>query len=209
MGARSYRIVLTGGPCSGKTTALPHLKEHFESQGFKVLIAPETATMLIKAGCSFFDPKTTQEWVKFESNLLKTMMSIEDSLVDSAQFSRRDSIILYDRGSLDGAGFMEPEDWASTLRMNSWSEEYLLKRYDAVIHLVSTAVDARQFYTTENNAARHESADQSAVVDEKIKRAWEKHNKHIVIDNSTDFPGKISRTIKAIEKVVKEVHDGN
>ena len=34
------KIVLTGGPCAGKTTALVRVIEHFNSRGFKVFCIP-------------------------------------------------------------------------------------------------------------------------------------------------------------------------
>ena len=38
------KIVLTGGPCAGKTTALSWIKNAFTKIGYAVLIVPETAT---------------------------------------------------------------------------------------------------------------------------------------------------------------------
>ena len=44
-----YRIVLTGGPCAGKTTAMAKIKTTFE-QDFLVYRVPEVATMTIESG---------------------------------------------------------------------------------------------------------------------------------------------------------------
>jgi len=44
------RICLTGGPCAGKTTALATLNQTLSQLGFRVLIVPEAATMLMKGG---------------------------------------------------------------------------------------------------------------------------------------------------------------
>ena len=38
------RIVLTGGPCAGKTTAQVRIVEHFSNLGFKVFTVPEVPT---------------------------------------------------------------------------------------------------------------------------------------------------------------------
>lgn len=43
-------IVLTGGPCAGKTTALSYISEKLMDKGFRVFIVPEVATMLINGG---------------------------------------------------------------------------------------------------------------------------------------------------------------
>lgn len=40
------KIVLTGGPCAGKTTALVKVIEHFSSLGYKVFTIPEVLRCL-------------------------------------------------------------------------------------------------------------------------------------------------------------------
>ena len=40
-------IVLTGGPCSGKTTAHAYLREKLMDFGWRVFFVPESATMII------------------------------------------------------------------------------------------------------------------------------------------------------------------
>lgn len=49
------KIVLTGGPCAGKTTALVKVIEHFSSLGYKVFTIPEVPTMFTQAGYELFD----------------------------------------------------------------------------------------------------------------------------------------------------------
>ena len=44
------KIVLTGGPCAGKTTALSWINNYFTNRGYTVLFVPETATELITNG---------------------------------------------------------------------------------------------------------------------------------------------------------------
>ena len=47
------RIVLTGGPCAGKTTALVKIIEHFSSLGYKVFIIPEVPTLFSHEGMDY------------------------------------------------------------------------------------------------------------------------------------------------------------
>ena len=44
------RIVLTGGPCAGKTTALVRVTEYFSNLGYKVFTVPEVPTMITQSG---------------------------------------------------------------------------------------------------------------------------------------------------------------
>ncbi len=47
------KIVLTGGPCAGKTTAMVKVIEHFSSLGYKVFTIPEVPTMFTQAGMNY------------------------------------------------------------------------------------------------------------------------------------------------------------
>jgi hypothetical protein len=44
------KIVVTGGPCGGKTTALSRIQRDLSHLGYTVLIVPETATALLSGG---------------------------------------------------------------------------------------------------------------------------------------------------------------
>ena len=44
------KIVLTGGPCAGKTTALVKVIERFSSLGYKVFTIPEVPNTFTQAG---------------------------------------------------------------------------------------------------------------------------------------------------------------
>lgn len=61
---RIHRVVLTGGPCAGKTTSINKIKNFFENIGWKVFCVPETATILLSSGIYFYD-------LGKHSNLLK------------------------------------------------------------------------------------------------------------------------------------------
>ena len=43
------RIVITGGPCAGKTTALKYVRGILEDYGYEVITSEETAMFLIRA----------------------------------------------------------------------------------------------------------------------------------------------------------------
>lgn len=195
-----FRIVLTGGMCAGKTTSLSHITERFRDLGFNVYVVPETATSLILGGVNLNDPENVYH---NHVSLLKIQMMMEQTFTDIARRSGKDSIVICDRGTMDASAFLDPSLWQAILDENGWGIVDLRdKHYDAVIHLVSASVGAKEFYTLENNAARSESAEQAAIIDAKIQNAWVGHPHLRVIDNSTDFAGKINRVLKAISNVV-------
>lgn len=80
-----YRIVLTGGPCAGKTTSLTTLMTYLEEKGFKVLVVPEAATMMNKAGCFInINKMTFSQLVRFQIDLMKMQMAHENIFLDLA-----------------------------------------------------------------------------------------------------------------------------
>lgn len=66
------RICLTGGPCAGKTTALATLSTVLQQLGFRVLLVPEAATLLMKGGAMIETRKLTfADAVRFQINVMK------------------------------------------------------------------------------------------------------------------------------------------
>ena len=64
-----HKIVITGGPCAGKTTAMSWVQNAFTSMGFTVLFVPETATELINGGVAPWTCGTNLEYQKCQMRL--------------------------------------------------------------------------------------------------------------------------------------------
>lgn len=75
-----YRVVLTGGPSGGKTTAMSTLTERFQALGWRVFRVPETATTLVSGGHSFANANKLQQY-QFQAALLRLMMSMEEAFL--------------------------------------------------------------------------------------------------------------------------------
>lgn len=197
-----HRIVLTGGPCGGKTTAMARLFERLQALGFRVFIVPEAATMLISGGVSFRDV-SMQQLFALETALLRAQIALEDAFVHAAEACGQPAVILYDRGTLDVSAYLPPELWQALLDENQWTTVGLRdRRYEAVLHLTTAADGAEAFYTTANNTARHETPEQARALDRRLQDAWVGHPHLRVIDNSTDFNGKVQRVLQAVSQLV-------
>jgi len=55
------RILLTGGPCAGKTTALAAISQDLTQLGYKVLVVPEAATLIMKGGAMIVSSTFTEQ----------------------------------------------------------------------------------------------------------------------------------------------------
>ncbi len=69
-GGNVFHIVLTGGPCAGKTTALERLSAFLRERGFRVFTVPEAATMLFSNGVFFSDLSSEDNVATFQAKLM-------------------------------------------------------------------------------------------------------------------------------------------
>ena len=63
------KIVITGGPCAGKSTAMSWVQNAFAQMGYTVLFVPETATELITGGVAPWTCGTNAEYQKCQLKL--------------------------------------------------------------------------------------------------------------------------------------------
>ncbi len=201
------KIVLTGGPCAGKTTALVRIVEHFGNLGYKVFTVPEVPTMLTASGWNYLtDNKAFYK--EGEKVILELQLSLEEKMARIASTCNEPCVIVCDRGAMDISAYISPELWEEiTAECGTSTSELRGSHYDAVLHLVSAADGAEKFYTVANNAQRYEKADEAGLaiarmLDKKIVQAWTGHPHLRVINNGEDFERKMQRVIKEISAVL-------
>jgi len=199
-----YRLVLTGGPCGGKSTALENLSKYLQQHGYEVFCVPEVPTILMGGGCKYpgLSMENRDQLFAFEAQVIKLQLAIEDSFTGVAASLKKKSVIIHDRGLLDVKAYLPEDIWKKLLETNHWNENTFLNRYDQVIHLVTAADGAEKFYTTSNNAVRKESPKEAIELDNKVKACWKAHKHLSVIDNSGDFSQKLEKTRQSIAKLL-------
>ena len=201
------RIVLTGGPCAGKTTALVRIIDHFSNLGFKVFCVPEVPTMYSQGGWSYLTPNP-KLYYEGELAILQTQLALEDSFMRLAETCTKPTFVVCDRGTMDISAYIAPEMWQDITSKCGTSSNQLRERYDAVLHLVSAADGAEQYYTVATNANRYEQANEEGLqlardLDKKVNRAWKGHPHLRVINNHDDFDTKLRRVLKEISNVLE------
>jgi len=196
------KIVLTGGPCAGKTTALNWISNYFSKRGYTVLFVPETATELISNGVAPWTCGTNYDYQTFQAKLQKIKEQIFE---DAAKTMKSDKILIVcDRGMLDNKAYMTNTEFKRLLKEMNTNETKERDSYDAVFHLVSAAKGKEEVYTLANNQARTETVEQAKELDDKIISAWTGHPHFRIIDNSTDFEEKLERLLKEIASFLGE-----
>ena len=196
------KIVITGGPCAGKTTGMSRIRKAFTERGYTVLFIPETATELISGGVA---PWTCSSNVEYQKCQLRLQLEKEKIFEYAASTMNAEKILIVcDRGALDNRAYMTDAEFARVLNSIGANEVELRDHYDAVFHLVTAAKGAEAFYTTANNAARTETIAQAAALDDKLIAAWTGHPHLRILENSGDFEEKMKRLVAEIATFLGE-----
>ena len=196
------KIVITGGPCAGKSTALSWIQNAFTQKGYQVLIVPETATELILGGVAPWTCGTNLDFQKCQMELQLEKEKLFEQAATSMDSKK--ILIVCDRGALDNKAYMTPTEFSAVLNSLGKNEIELRDGYNAVFHLVSAAKGAESFYTTANNNARTEDLKQAAALDDKIIESWTGHPHFRIIDNQVDFEQKMKNLITEITSYLGE-----
>ena len=196
------KIVLTGGPCAGKTTALVKIMEHFSSIGYKVFIIPELPTLFLQAGMDYLTDNKDL-FYEGEKATLEMQIALEDKFLQMAKSVKQPVLIVCDRGAMDISAYMNPVLWNQIISDAKMNNEMLRSRYDAVLHLVSAADGAEQFYTIATNNKRTEGIELARILDKKVIQAWSEHPHLRVINNHEDFETKLERVLQEISDVLE------
>lgn len=197
-----FKIVLTGGPCAGKTTLISRINQIFSLKGYRIFTVNETATELINNGLKPFgdcvDMKTFQGFV------LDTQLAKEKTYIKAAEFVKEDKVlIIFDRGLLDNKAYISDEYFSSLVHARGLTESKLRNSYDLVIHLVTAAKGAPEAYNLDN-AARTEGIEEAIKLDERTCQCWVGHRHLRIIDNSNNFEAKMKKALDEISLFLGE-----
>lgn len=193
--AEVIKIVLTGGPCAGKSTALQYVSQELDKRNIKNIIINERATKLFLSGKS---PLNMGNY-EFHRQLFKEQLEEENEKVRYASSLPYDKVVIIsDRGLLDSRAYVTKEDFERYSSLYGKNEDILRNSYDAVFHLVTAAKGAEEFYTLKNNTVRSENIVEAIRLDEDVLAVWTGTPHLRVIDNSTDFEHKMSRLLAEV-----------
>lgn len=191
---------ITGGPHGGKTSALAPVRAFFRERGVETFVAPEVATKVFGSGIEIHDVlRDPGVYYQFQKGILQNTIYEEEMAVHFASLmSSSKRLVLCDRGLLDVAAYGK-SDVATMLWQLGYSVTDAAKRYDAVFHMMSTAVTPDLGYGNATNAKRYEDRAGAAAADAASRLAWAKHHpRFTVIDNTTSWDDKLKRLCEAM-----------
>jgi predicted ATPase len=186
---KKKKIVLTGGPCGGKTTLSRFLAKAFERN---LVVVPESASLLFSGG---FPRWHDYECIKSTQRAIY-QVQCELELSFTTHFSEFNLIL--DRGTLDGAAYWP--DGAESYFINVGTTlEQETARYDRVIYLESADEKAYE-ENKKRNPNRHETWEEAHKLDELTFALWSKHPRLTVVRNQCSFSEKVSNVFELIEE---------
>lgn len=158
------KIVLSGGPCGGKTKALKYLKIYLEEQGFNVLGINEAAAGIIENGFCKRD-----SLYEFQKAIALRQIDMENAAQKRAD-GLENPVIICDRGLMDCAVYLNDNDLKRIMSELNMSEIDLRDRYNAVFHMDSTSGSENADY--EKVDIRIESREEAETLNSRSLKAW-------------------------------------
>lgn len=185
------KIVLTGGPGGGKTTALDLFRRELAQD---VTVIPESATSVFAGGIK---RDTSPEIIKA---IQKTIYYHQKNIEEIYQLQNTSQIFLCDRGTLDGLAYW-PEHEESFFKNMKTSKKEELDKYDAVIFFETAARCGQDI--SSNNPYRTEDSTSAVELDDKLKQIWSTHPNFHMVESKGSFIDKIMHGIDVLRKVIK------
>lgn len=191
------KIVITGGPCAGKTSVINALRERL---GEQAVFVREVATILLGGG--FPQPGQDLAWSEtwqdcFQRAVIQTQRSLEQ-LADYQATLTNAQLIICDRGLLDGAAYAGGlEVFCQMYNINC---AYETRRYEQIVHLESLATACPEMYGQTNNGCRYESLERAQSVEFATRTVWQHHPNYVFVPGAGNIVEKIEATLAQIQK---------
>lgn len=199
---RSYKkIVLTGGPCAGKSKASEALQTMY---GERMVAVPEAATLLFEGGFPLAgrDIEYSEEWHQCAQTAIFDLQLHLEAAADIRARQQGAEIVLCDRGILDAEPYLPGliKERCAQMGMDDGS---LIRGYDGVIHLDSLAVLPEADYGKHGNASRRETRQEAVEKNEATKSAWESVYDVTVIAPASTLEDKVATVAMVIDEYLR------
>ena len=186
------KIVITGPPCSGKTTVMNRLREIFPDLHF----VPEVATIIISQ-LGLRPGSDELSLNRFQKAIYRTQNIFQSTSTEFAISQGKKAVIL-DRGTADQPAYMRGGIEQFTHMIGPIVREY--ENYDAVLFL---ELPSREVYeaNSHNNPARMEKYDEALPLSGRLYNAWNGHPKFFRIKATETWEEKENQIVDVITSI--------
>jgi predicted ATPase len=177
------KIVITGGPCAGKTSVMEALKTKLNQDA---VFVPECATLILSGGFpappdqKFLGHEQFDNWMRhFQCAVYHTQLALEDLATSEARLENKEMIVC-DRGTIDAVAY-HPEGMAGFTDQFGTTMTAMHIRYNLVIFLESLAVGQPELFGRVGNEHRYETLEHAQHVNQLTFDAWKlRSNFHFI-----------------------------
>lgn len=188
------RIVVTGGPGGGKTTAADLFRRELHE---RVVVVPESATLLFSGGF----PRYRDDEARRAAQT--AIFHVQKNLEDVQAAAHPGRILLCDRGTIDGAAYW-PGPADGFFRHVGSSLDAELARYDAVLFFETAA--AANLPIEGGNPQRTETNAEAVALDRALRELWARHPRYRFVPHTNSFFAKLTFALDALHGLVAAVN---
>lgn len=185
------KIVLTGGPGGGKTTALDLFRREFVKN---ISIVPEAATILFENG--FPRDHEVEELKKTQYSIYLLQKKLEEIYA----IKNPNDCLICDRGTLDSLVYW-PTKKQEFFELANTSLNQEMASYDAVIFFETGAASGSDIKS--NNPQRTEDQAEAVALDQRLQEVWSQHPHYHFISSKASFIEKVMTGLDTIKSVLK------
>lgn len=176
------KIILTGGPCGGKTNSIELIKDKLNNNGYKTTIIPETADALLKLGFLAEYPLSNMEF----QELLFMVQFLNEYKLEQCN-----DILLCDRGIFDALAYLDRKDFENILMRTKTSFDTIFKTYNKALYFKTIAyIDPKSF----SIERPYETPESAIIREKKLLEIWRK----ILLNNDCPYTEKYNDKVKYI-----------
>jgi predicted ATPase len=194
------KIVLTGGPCGGKSSILESIENKYDKKGCHLYPINETVKLLFTSGFNSIKingqnlPKIDFQTMIFITQYLKEYSA-------ELQTNRDDkSIIICDRGLLDGKVYTSSEEYDIILQKLNKCEALILKTYGIVLHLTSMCCKDIDFF----NQQRPYAMENGLSLEHDLRKIWQGNPNHHIIPATDKIEEKMNIVFQYLDNMQHE-----
>ncbi len=189
--------MLTGGPGGGKTALARTLRDE-DPNADRWLLVPEAATILLSAGL-------VQGQRAFQQEVVRLQIALESGIgrAGARVPGKPGRVHVCDRGTLDSLAYWRLGGWDEQAFFDLTGMDHAehLRRYDGVIHLQSSAIEAGNHYDSGPHAGRIEPPEEAAAIDALCAEVWREHERYVLVENAgRDWPAKRRRAREVLAR---------